>query len=154
MGRKRFRQQLFELAAQSREKRQAKNPDLFDYMTTQKGAYAEEFQAAKTPINEEAPVIDSGRKAQKCPVSIYQAVLPVILNKLDNPMTTEKLSETLDVNKTQLNVWLKKAVDEKKIIKLSKPVRYQKAASRIHVCADSCRRRSGDGLLSGYQDFG
>jgi predicted Rossmann fold nucleotide-binding protein DprA/Smf involved in DNA uptake len=154
IGRKRFRQQLFELAAQSREKRQAKNPDLFDYMTTQKGAYAEEFQAAKTPINEEAPVIDSGRKAQKCPVSIYQAVLPVILNKLDNPMTTEKLSETLDVNKTQLNVWLKKAVDEKKIIKLSKPVRYQKAASRIHVCADSCRRRSGDGLLSGYQDFG
>ena len=59
--------------------------------------------------------------------------MPVILNKLDSPATAEELAETLDVNKTQLNAWLKKAVDENKIIKLSKPVRYQKAESGIQV---------------------
>jgi transposase-like protein len=59
--------------------------------------------------------------------------LPVILNKLDNPITAKELAETLDVNKTQLNAWLKKAVDENKIIKLSKPARYQKAESGKQV---------------------
>ncbi len=47
-------------------------------------------------------------------------VYQVILNKLDSPTTVEELAETLDVNKTQLNVRLKKAVDKNKIIKLSK----------------------------------
>jgi predicted Rossmann fold nucleotide-binding protein DprA/Smf involved in DNA uptake len=137
--RNKFRQQLFDLAAQSREKRQTKNPNLFDFMTVQKAAHIEEFETARKPINAEAPIIESERKSQECPVSIYQAVLPVILNKLDNPITTEELAETLDVNKIQLNAWLKRAVDEKKIIKLSKPVRYQKEGSRM-----KCKQCNGE----------
>ena len=42
-----------------------------------------------------------------------------------------ELSEILNVNKTQLNAWLKKAVDENKVNKLSQPVRYQKAECRF-----------------------
>ena len=87
----------------------------------------------KTPIAEPEPVVEAEAKTPDCPTSIYQAVLPVILNKLDSPATAEELADTLDVNKTQLNAWLKKAVDENKIIKLSKPVRYQKAESGIQV---------------------
>ena len=93
----------------------------------------EEQQTVSEPIQEEVPVVEPETKTQERRVSIYRAVLPVILNKLQGPTTVEELAESLDVNQTQLNAWLKKAVDENKIIKLSKPVRYQKAASGIQV---------------------
>jgi predicted Rossmann fold nucleotide-binding protein DprA/Smf involved in DNA uptake len=41
------------------------------------------------------------------------------------PQTVEDLLVHLDVNKTQLNDWLKRALDEGEIEKLSKPVRYR-----------------------------
>ncbi|MBF0234962.1 MAG: hypothetical protein HQK65_18290 [Desulfamplus sp.] len=105
-----------------------KNPGLFDFQAAQetvpceKPPPATEVEEEKTAIPE--PVVEAEAKIPDYPASIYQAVLPVILNKLDNPTTVEELAGTLDVNKTQLNAWLKKAVDENKIIKLSKPVRY------------------------------
>lgn len=42
-----------------------------------------------------------------------------------SPQTVEELLVHLDVNKSQLNDWLKRALDEGKIEKLSKPVRYR-----------------------------
>lgn len=60
------------------------------------------------------------------PDAVYQAVLPIILNKLDQPCTSDELAMALNVHKTQLNAWLQEAVHENKIIKLTKPVRYQK----------------------------
>ena len=142
IDRNNFRQQLYDLAVNSRDnrpKKNPKNPSLFDFQAAQETAPAEEPPPA-TEVVEEKPaiaepesVVEPEVKTPECPASIYQAVLPVILNKLDSPATAEELAETLDVNKTQLNAWLKKAVDENKIIKLSKPVRYQKAESGIQV---------------------
>lgn len=43
----------------------------------------------------------------------------------DAPKTTDELVDMLALNKTQLNAWLKRAVADKKLNKLSKPVRYQ-----------------------------
>jgi predicted Rossmann fold nucleotide-binding protein DprA/Smf involved in DNA uptake len=43
----------------------------------------------------------------------------------DSPKTTDELVDALELNKTQLNAWLKRAVADKKLKKLSKPVRYQ-----------------------------
>lgn len=43
----------------------------------------------------------------------------------DSPKTTDELVDGLELNKTQISVWLKKAVADKKLKKLSKPVRYQ-----------------------------
>jgi hypothetical protein len=43
----------------------------------------------------------------------------------DSPRTPDELVEAMDLNKTQLNIWLKKAVDDKKLKKLLKPIRYQ-----------------------------
>lgn len=58
------------------------------------------------------------------PSSIYEAVVPVILSHLEEPMAAEDLSEQLEVAKGQLNVWLKKAVEDGVVRKHSKPVRY------------------------------
>lgn len=134
-----FRQQLYDLAVNARDNRPKKNPSLFDFQAGQETLPAEEPPPAtelveeKPPIAEPEPVVEDEAKTPDCSASIYQAVLPVILNKLDSPATAEELAKTLDVNKTQLNAWLKKAVEENKIIKLSKPVRYQKAESGIQV---------------------
>ena len=43
----------------------------------------------------------------------------------DSAKTPDELVDMLELNKTQLNAWLKRAVAEKKLKKLSKPVRYQ-----------------------------
>ncbi len=61
--------------------------------------------------------------------TMYQVALPLILTELDSPKEPKVLAEILEVNTAQLNVWLKMAVDDKVIKKLSKPVRYQKNTS-------------------------
>ena len=124
-----FKQQLYGLVVKSREKRPKKNLSLFDSHSTQKAAFIEGQDMLLYPIHEDAPVEVSETEVQARSISIYQAVLPVILDKLESPATSDELAEVLDVSKTQLNIWLKKAVDENKIIKLLKPVRYQKAES-------------------------
>lgn len=43
----------------------------------------------------------------------------------DSPKTVDDLVDALQLNKTQLNSWLKRAVADKKLKKLSRPVRYQ-----------------------------
>lgn len=126
-----FKQQLFDLVAQGLEKRNInrKNISLFDFQPTHEVVSIENQQPADEPVHEEASVIESESKMEESTGTIYQAVLPVILNKLDSPTTAEDLAETLDVNKTQINAWLKKAVDENKVVKLSRPVRYKKKNS-------------------------
>jgi len=44
--------------------------------------------------------------------------------------TPESALEKLDINKSQLNEWLKRAVDEGVVVKLTKPVRYQLGSTR------------------------
>ena len=64
------------------------------------------------------------RVIEKNILSIYQAVLPIILAKLNTPKSCEELAEELDVSKAQLSKWLKHAVEEKVIDKLFRPVRF------------------------------
>jgi predicted Rossmann fold nucleotide-binding protein DprA/Smf involved in DNA uptake len=139
INRKNFKQQLHDLAVKSRDNRPKMNQSLFDFQTPLKNAPIKDLPPAtevvkdKPKISKPKSVVETEVKIPECTGSIYLAVLPVILNKLDNPATVDELAETLDVNKTQLNAWLKKAVDDNKIIKLSKPVRYKKAESGIQV---------------------
>ena len=58
--------------------------------------------------------------------TIYEAVLPIIINQLGSPTAVDELTTILDVSKTQLNSWIKKAVNEGRIKKLLRPVRYEK----------------------------
>ena len=118
-------QQLADLAANRMEKNMQRNLSLFDFQG-QHIPQADEAKNAKMtetppvePMSEDSPVITSE-------YAIYKAVLPVILNQLGSPTAIDELSKTLNVSKTQLNSWIKKAINEGKIRKLSHPVRYEK----------------------------
>ncbi len=43
----------------------------------------------------------------------------------DSPKTPAELTDALELNKSQLNTWLKKAIADEKLEKLTKPVRYR-----------------------------
>lgn len=58
------------------------------------------------------------------PASIYDAVLPLIELALEKPASAADLATRLSVSKTQLDVWLKRAVSERRLRKLTKPVRF------------------------------
>ena len=126
-------QQLYDLAMESRGNRCRKNPGLFDFRDAQKAVPAEERPPANELVDERSTAGDPEVKNQECPSSVYQAVLPVILERLNSPATAGELAEILAVNKTQLNAWLKRAVDENRIVKLSKPVRYKKVELEMQL---------------------
>ncbi|MBD2211707.1 DNA-protecting protein DprA [Nostoc linckia FACHB-104] len=55
---------------------------------------------------------------------IYEAVLPFILNHLQQPKDARSLAESLDVRLSQMQDWLNRAVLEGKVRKINKPVAY------------------------------
>ncbi|AVH73313.1 DNA-processing protein DprA [Nostoc sp. 'Lobaria pulmonaria (5183) cyanobiont'] len=58
------------------------------------------------------------------PQNIYQAVLPIILNHLQQPKDAKSLAECLNVRLSQIQDWLNKAVNEGRVIKINRPVTY------------------------------
>lgn len=59
-------------------------------------------------------------------VSFYELFLRKVFALCSaDPQTTDDLSDALEVNKTQVNAWLKQAVEDGHMKKLSKPVRYE-----------------------------
>jgi predicted Rossmann fold nucleotide-binding protein DprA/Smf involved in DNA uptake len=123
-----LRRQLTELSARGRQKKIQKNLSLFEFQEMQKETVEESKQGekAETPL---APNDVEKTSATNSVASVYETVLPIILDKLETPSTVDDLSKSLDVIKTQLNVWLKKALEEKKVVKLTRPVRYQRSSS-------------------------
>ncbi|MGB3637078.1 MAG: DNA-processing protein DprA [Rivularia sp. (in: cyanobacteria)] len=55
---------------------------------------------------------------------IYEAVLPLILNHLQQPLDAKTLAKSLNVRLSQMQDWLNEAVEEGKIKKTQKPVTY------------------------------
>ncbi len=58
------------------------------------------------------------------PKDIYEAVLPFILNQLQQPKDAKSLAECLDVRLVQMQDWLNRAVTDGKVRKINKPVAY------------------------------
>ncbi|GBC61435.1 DNA-processing protein DprA [Desulfonema ishimotonii] len=120
--------QLSDLAAKRMEEKKQKNMSLFDFQKqhTAQADDSKRNEKKKTlpdePETEDSPVIKPGD-------AIYEVVLPVIINHLGSPIAVDELSKILDVSKAQLGRWLKKAVDERKIRKLSRPARYERIKS-------------------------
>lgn len=80
-----------------------------------------------SPINpppEPPPEPPANPPAMTRPKDIYHAVLPLILEQLEQPKDEKFLAEVLEVQVGQLRQWLKKAVEEGKVIKKTKPVQY------------------------------
>jgi len=101
--------------------------DLFAYATKGGPPVAQVRETPVPPATEEQkpPTIPE----QAAPATIYDAVLPVIVAALDKPVTADDLAKRLDVAKGQLQKWLKQAVSDKKIKRLTKPVRYARRNS-------------------------
>ncbi|MGB3208729.1 MAG: DNA-processing protein DprA [Crinalium sp.] len=73
----------------------------------------------------EASAQNSLVQVQNPPKDIYEAVLPFILNHLEQPKDAKSLAECLDVRSTQMQDWLNRAVLEGKVKKNRKPVTYE-----------------------------
>ena len=67
-------------------------------------------------LNEDDAIIEN--------YDIYYYVVDIILKALKEEKTIDQLVEILNVNKVQINNWLSRAIEEKKVKKLYKPVRY------------------------------
>lgn len=115
--------------ASAPQERPSAQPSLFDFMSSQDLSAPEKSPQPDETVHDNPMPSQPIQSIEKGPTSIYEAVLPVILSKLESPATVEELAQDLDVNKTQLNTWLKKAVAEKAIAKLTKPVRYKRLSS-------------------------
>lgn len=119
-----LKQKLAELATNNQPQKLVKQPTLFDIIENK------EEPPKKTKQDYNVKPVDGGKifveeSPEEKPTSIYDAVLPVILDKTEIPISTDELAELLDVSKSQLNKWLKKAVEDGSIQKYSRPVRYQ-----------------------------
>ena len=118
--REKLSQQLAD-SAKGMKRNKQKNLSLFDFQEQHISQADKSKKDEKTdePMTEDSPITTPK-------YTIYEAVLPVIINQLGSPTAVDELSKTLNVSKTQLNSWIKKAVNEGKIRKLSRPVRYEK----------------------------
>lgn len=58
------------------------------------------------------------------PKDIYEAVLPLIISCLEQPLDDKSIAESLDVQLGQMRAWLKRAVAEGKIEKTKNPAAY------------------------------
>lgn len=119
-----LKQKLDELATNNQPQKLVQQPTLFDLVENKKEP------PKKTKQDYSVKPVDSGKISveefpEKKPTSIYDAVLPVILEKTATPMCTDELAKLLDVSKSQLDKWLKKAVEDGSIQKYFRPVRYQ-----------------------------
>lgn len=118
--REKLSQQLAD-SAKGMKRNKQNNLSLFDFQEQHISQADKSKKDEKTdePMTEDSPITTPK-------YTIYEAVLPVIINQLGSPTAVDELSKTLNVSKTQLNSWIKKAVNEGKIRKLSRPVRYEK----------------------------
>lgn len=115
---------LLEMAAVGKTRKSVEDGDLFSY---QRGWDSE--MPLVSPVlavreREDVQSAEPSRLPAGAPASIYEAVLPVIEAALEEPSESADLAERLEVGGTQLEVWLKRAVREKRLRKLTKPVRY------------------------------
>ena len=93
------------------------------------------------PESDTASVTSDAIPAQPRPidlshVSFYELFVHKVLALcLDQPKTPDELLEALSLNKTQLNAWLKQAVAEGKLKKLTRPVRYEAIRTKQEALA-------------------
>jgi len=121
-----FKEQLAKIITNNQPPKKVKQPTLFGVSKSKGGHLAEINQN----IHVEVENLEIANEVSDDPSSIYEAVLSVILKKLEKATNSDDLAERLDVNKTQLKVWLKKAVEDGFVRKYSRPVRYEALKTR------------------------
>jgi predicted Rossmann fold nucleotide-binding protein DprA/Smf involved in DNA uptake len=69
------------------------------------------------------------------PTGAYSLVLPALLRMLSEPQDERSLADRLGILPGQARAWLKRALDEGKVRKLKKPVRYVAASQNDSLFA-------------------
>ncbi len=64
----------------------------------------------------------------KATTSVYEAILPLLMGAMEDWRSPKDLAEELEVRKVQLDDWLRRAVDEDKVEKKSRPVLYRRVS--------------------------
>ena len=83
---------------------------------------ATEIQAENEADSAEAIEIDN---TQLAPIDFYKLFISELKHLAKDPITIDELIESTQLHKSQLNEWLKRAIDEEVVKKLNRPVRYQ-----------------------------
>ncbi|MEM6753159.1 MAG: DNA-processing protein DprA [Cyanobacteria bacterium P01_C01_bin.38] len=79
---------------------------------------------ASVEQKETKEIKQSSQEVSSTSKEIYEAVLPIILNHLQQPLNAKNLAETLNVRLSQMQDWLNQAVEQGKIKKTKNPVTY------------------------------
>ena len=74
----------------------------------------------------ECSTVDTVERVEGGLFDFYQAFLDEITRRSSEIVTTEELVSELDLQKSQVNPWLRRATEDGILKKLTKPVRYQK----------------------------
>ncbi|MBW4667081.1 MAG: DNA-protecting protein DprA [Cyanomargarita calcarea GSE-NOS-MK-12-04C] len=82
----------------------------------------EVLESAKS--DQDTPLANPQVEIAESSKEIYEAVLPIILNYLQQPMDAKSLAESLDVRQGQMQDWLDKAVKSGRVTKIKKPLAY------------------------------
>jgi len=77
----------------------------------------------------------SSEEPAPAPTDAYSLVLPALLRILGEPQNERSLADRLGVLPAQARVWLKRALDDGKVRKLKKPVRYVAASQNDSLFA-------------------
>ena len=81
-------------------------------------------EVSEKPID--LPAAATANSKSETRLSIYNAVLPVLLAAMENWISSADLAVKLDVRKGQLDDWLKRSVEEGVIEKKKRPVRFRR----------------------------
>lgn len=91
-------------------------PPLYSTDEARVPAHATRLQEEKTDYAVQPPPVD--------PVDFYRLFIAKLPEYAQNPVTLEELMAVTQLNKHQLNDWLKRAVNDALVKKLTNPVRY------------------------------
>ena len=111
--------------------RAGKQVSLFDeplYLHTSTPASVKEnvSQYSGDQLQESGPGPDIEVAGQLTPVSIYDAILPVLLDALNDWKSPKEVAASLEIRKNQLDAWLRRAAGEGRIEKKNRPIRYRR----------------------------
>jgi predicted Rossmann fold nucleotide-binding protein DprA/Smf involved in DNA uptake len=84
--------------------------------------------------NDNSSDMDSSGKGPISDISFYDFFLAKVRCLCgDEPQTKDELVKSMEISKTQFDVWIKRAVEDEKLEKLTRPVRYQWLDKRIET---------------------
>jgi predicted Rossmann fold nucleotide-binding protein DprA/Smf involved in DNA uptake len=126
-----LKHQLFKMASSNRQVRMPSQRSLFSYAPPPaKEALVKEDVTPFGEAPEEDTVlsqqVSSPERDDNTLPCIYDVVLPVLLDALNDWIPAKELVEKLGVRKVQLDDWLKLAVKDGAVEKKSRPVRYRR----------------------------